>query len=69
MLRIEFAELEGLGFDLELTGFGLDEIGALDFDEPPYPEHEPESSTQEIDPDDYQMGNTCPKCGFEFDDE
>jgi len=33
MLRVEFAELEELGFDLELTGFTLDEIGALDFDE------------------------------------
>ena len=29
MLRVEFAELEGLGFDLELTGFELDEIDAL----------------------------------------
>ena len=33
MLRVEFAELEELGFDLELTGFSLDEIGALDFAE------------------------------------
>jgi ParB-like chromosome segregation protein Spo0J len=33
MLRVEFAELEELGFDLELTGFSLDEIGALDFGE------------------------------------
>lgn len=33
MLRVEFAELEGLGFDLELTGFSLDEIGALDPEE------------------------------------
>ena len=33
MLRVEFAELEELGFDLELTGFGLDEVQALDFDE------------------------------------
>ena len=32
MLRVEFAELEGLGFDLELTGFTLDEIEGLDFD-------------------------------------
>lgn len=69
MLRVEFAELEELGFNLELTGFGLDEIGALGFDESPYPEHEPDSSAQEIDPDDYQMGHTCPKCGFEFDDD
>ena len=69
MLRIELEELGVTGFDLELTGFSLDEIEALGFDESPYPEHEPESSTQEIDPDDYQMGHTCPKCGFEFDDD
>ena len=69
MLRIELDELGDMSFDLELTGFSLDEIEALDFDESPYPEHEPESSTQEIDPDDYQMGHTCPKCGFEFDDD
>lgn len=31
MLRVEFAELADMGFDLELTGFGLDEIEALDF--------------------------------------
>lgn len=30
MLRVEFAELADLGFDLELTGFGLDEIQALE---------------------------------------
>ena len=33
MLRVEFAELSDLGFDLELTGFGLDEIDALRFDD------------------------------------
>lgn len=32
MLRVEFAELADMGFDLELTGFGLDEIDALQFD-------------------------------------
>lgn len=30
MLRVEFAELADMGFDLELTGFGLDEIAALE---------------------------------------
>ena len=30
LLRVEFAELGELGFDLELTGFSLDEIGALE---------------------------------------
>jgi hypothetical protein len=29
----------------------------------------PDSSAQEIDPDDYNMGHQCPKCGFEFDDD
>lgn len=33
MLRVEFAELEEAGFDLELTGFNLDEIDALQIDE------------------------------------
>ena len=33
MLRVEFAELDELGFDLELTGFTLDEIGALEPEE------------------------------------
>jgi DNA modification methylase len=33
MLRIEFDELADLGFDLELTGFSLDEISALQIDE------------------------------------
>lgn len=33
MLRIELAELGEADFDLELTGFSLDEIEALDFDE------------------------------------
>ena len=34
MLRVEFAELEELGFDLELTGFELGEIADLEIDEP-----------------------------------
>lgn len=54
MLRVEFAELEGLGFDLELTGFTLDEIGALEpevleeglTDEDAVPEVQDESVTQ-----------------------
>lgn len=30
MLRVEFSDLAEMGFDLELTGFGLDEIAALE---------------------------------------
>jgi ParB-like chromosome segregation protein Spo0J len=33
MLRVEFQELQEMGFDLELTGFSLDEISELEFDE------------------------------------
>jgi DNA modification methylase len=35
MLRVEFAELTEDGFDLDLTGFSLDEIGALQIEEIP----------------------------------
>lgn len=33
MLRVEFQELEEIGFDLELTGFTLDEIEEILFDD------------------------------------
>ena len=38
MLKIEFDELEAYGFDLELTGFSLDEISAFTIDEIGMPE-------------------------------
>jgi ParB-like chromosome segregation protein Spo0J len=62
LLKVELQDLDAQGFDLTLTGFELKEMAAL-FDEG----SAPDSSTQEIDPDDYEMGCTCPKCGFEFD--
>lgn len=43
MLRLEFAELGAFGFDLELTGFGLDEIDALNEEEEPKNESKEES--------------------------
>ena len=62
LLKIELQDLDSLDFDLSLTGFELHELADL-FDEKP----EAEGSTQEINTDDYEMGCTCPKCGFEFD--
>ena len=62
LLKIELQDLDAQGFDLTLTGFEIGEMAAM-FDDPVAPE----SSTQEIDPDDYEMECTCPKCGFEFD--
>lgn len=66
LLKIEFDDLELDGFNLELTGFGIDEMANI-FGT--IPEADRESSTKEIDPDDYKMGCKCPKCGFEFDDK
>ena len=43
MLRVEFADLEADGFDLELTGFTLDEIDALE------PDFEPEEGLTDED--------------------
>ena len=70
LLHLELDELRDIDFDLELTGFDLGELdgqlgdeidgddGLLD-----------ESSTKEIDVDDYEMGCVCPRCGFEFDNK
>jgi ParB-like chromosome segregation protein Spo0J len=64
LLALELSELQGLGFDLDLTGFSIDEIQL-----PPIEEEEPqESSAEEIDVDDYRMQHRCPRCGFEFND-
>jgi len=68
MLRVELDELGKDGFDLELTGFSLDEVRALSLNDE-YPEQNPESSSKEIDTDEFTMDHTCPKCGFEFDDK
>lgn len=67
LLKIEFEELQEAGFDVELTGFVLDEIDGLCLDGEGTNE-EPESSTEEIDVDEYKMDHTCPKCGFEYND-
>ena len=51
-------------------GIGPDDFEALKLDDllPPKPNMiEPESSTEEINPDDFEMNKMCPKCGFEFD--
>ena len=67
LLTLELEELHGEEFDMALLGFdSMDLAQAMGLDSliPA-----PESSTKEIDPDDYKMGCMCPKCGFEFDDK
>lgn len=67
MLALELSALQLDGFDLDLTGFDVGEIGGLLEGADP-PNEQPPSSTQEIDPDAYQMDHRCPKCGFEYND-
>ena len=61
-----------LRFDYTLTGFTDESLAAaVQFVEGGLYGAEgeaPESSAQEIDPDDYEMDHRCPRCGFEFDD-
>jgi DNA modification methylase len=68
MLKLEFDQLTELGFDLELTGFTLDEIAALDpevveglTDEDAVPEvpEEPKTKLGDI----YKLGNHRLMCG------
>jgi ParB-like chromosome segregation protein Spo0J len=64
MLRVEFEELQEIGFDIELTGFTTDEISALNFE----PDFEPateddQGKLDELDP----KWVDCPHCGKEFD--
>lgn len=67
LLGLELAELEEMDFDIELTGFDDIELGNMFLDGEDLTE--PDSSTKEIDVDDYEMGCVCPRCGFEFDDK
>ena len=67
MLRLELRELGDMGFDLELTGFGLDEVGTMILEGDGLDAHG--DGQKEIDPDSYELGHRCPRCGFEFDDD
>ena len=67
LLALEIEDLKLDGFDLDLTGFDADEIAGMLDDSAN--EDPPDSSAQEIDPDEYEMGHRCPRCGFEFDDD
>jgi len=66
MLAVEIKDLYDMGFDLELTGFDSSEIDRyLTESEKPTVS---ETSTKEVNVDDYQLAHRCPRCQFEFDD-
>lgn len=66
-------ELEDLmegQFDIDLLGFGADELaGLLGRTEVDSKEQAQSGGTTEINPDDYHMQHQCPRCGFEFNDK
>lgn len=64
LLRIELDELGDLGFDLELTGFSLDEMANI-FDDPSFQPGSEEDQGQ-LDQLDPKMVS-CPHCYAEFD--
>ena len=61
MLRIEFAELEDMGFDLELTGFSLDEIEDIDLGAPSERELDDSKYTTKIETPIYEMKGKEPE--------
>lgn len=70
LVSAELQDLAALDYDLALVGWDGEELARL-LDGPlddPGDDTEPDSSTKEIDPDEYQLGHRCPRCGFEFDD-
>ena len=64
MLRIEFDELKALDFDVEMTGFGEQELNAL-FEIPDFEPgtEEDQGKLDELEP----KWCACPHCGKEFD--
>jgi len=63
LLALELAELDGLGFDVELTGFKTEEIQTL---QPPDFEPGTEDDQGKLDQLDPKW-IACPHCGKEFD--
>ena len=63
-LKVEFQEIDGLGFNLELTGFGTDELTVL-FDNPDF-EPGTEDDQGRLDELAPKMV-TCPHCSAEWD--
>ena len=67
-LAREVEDLQALDFDVDLLGFGGDELAALLQNNQPPTQEVKQTSTKEIDVNQYQMQHQCPRCQFEFDD-
>ena len=67
MLGLELSDLRETDFDLNLAGFDAQTIERFLNPTEPTVDHVPETSTEEINADSFQMECKCPRCGFEFD--
>jgi len=67
ILKIEMKDIDSLGFNLELTGFGLDEMASL-FDEPPKNDDSENSYTKKIERPVYEPTGPKPQINEMFDD-
>jgi ParB-like chromosome segregation protein Spo0J len=67
LLANELSDLHADEFDMALLGFDVDELAKLLEMEDNTQDEEPDSSTKEIDPDEFEMQCKCPRCQFEFD--
>jgi ParB-like chromosome segregation protein Spo0J len=61
ILASQLIELDSVGY--EIGDWGFQSLT------PPSGEEEGQDSTHEIDVDNWSFDNTCPKCGFEFNDK
>ena len=59
-------ELDDINFE-EFEDFKLDDLDFNFMEDVPPQNGGQESSTREVDPENFTMECTCPKCGFEFD--
>lgn len=66
MLANELSDLHADEFDLGLLGFDAEELSKLLRFEGGTGTEVPDGKTEEINPDEFSLECTCPKCGFEF---
>src|SRR5690554_5281550 len=67
LLRIEMYELGEIGFDLELTGFSLDEIEGIDLGDPSERELDDSKYTTKIETPIYEMKGDKPEVAELYD--
>ncbi|MGW8300436.1 MAG: hypothetical protein ACWGNO_00125 [Desulfobacterales bacterium] len=76
LINSRYAKIDQSGFDLFVENFDIDiadlsdmlDIPEVDFSIEPETETFEDKEPDEVDPDEYDLKHTCPRCGFEFDE-